>query len=261
MDGNRKRRAKTSRSKPVTLGPAAMRAIQKNQAVVSEFMEELRDGTLDVTKYFYGRVVHVYGNRFDVLLADGREVRAGLSGILTGHGGFFRNPEATTAVRLGSDVVVEDLKFGYGAKGRAFEIIGILGRADAAEARARFGLHSGHANRGSSDNSLFNYANAANSMLGMVVGMGTIAAPLPRASKHQQATGAMFDDANATANGDDLVAPFNRADSDNVDIHAEMKADMAAAAREKAAAAREKKVAAFHKRKTAKKEKKGSTAK
>lgn len=251
MDRNRNRATKrrVKSHKPVTLGPAAMRAIQKNQAVVDEFMKGLRDGSLDVTRYFYGSVVHVYGTQFDVALADGRTVRAGLSGVLTGRGGFFRNPEATTAVRLGSDVVVEDLKFGYGAKGRAFEIIGILGRADAAEVRERFGLHRGRNSRGSSDNSLFNYTGTAEPMMGMV------AEPLPRASK-QQATGVVLDDAI----GYDLITPFNRADSDNVDIYAEMKADEAAAARKKADEAREKKVEKFHQRKTKKKAKKAANA-
>jgi len=134
MDNGRRRSRKGS--KPKTLSRAAMRSIVANEKVAEEFLNGLRDGTLVASRFQLGTVVRVLGGEhFDVELMDGPVVRASLAGVLKGRGGFFRNPEASTAVHFKSDVVVEDIGLGYMAGGSSHQIIAVLDEDQATEAR------------------------------------------------------------------------------------------------------------------------------
>lgn len=158
-------KAKTNgprKTKKVTksLGKAAARSMLKNDEAVEDYLYALREGRLP-DRYHLGSVTRALGGgRFEVALRGSAVVQASLSGTLEGRGKFFHNPEATTAVHVGSYVVVEDLGLGHMAGGTSHQIVGKMDAAQAAEARellaAAGGGGAGAAAGGRSSSSLFN---------------------------------------------------------------------------------------------------------
>jgi hypothetical protein len=132
--GSSDRKTKKKSKGQKQLGKAALRAILKNEGVAEEFLQALRAGQRPETMML-AKVIRPLGGAQFIVNVEGMEVRAGLSGILTGRGGFFRNPEASTAVRADAYVVVEDIGLGPYAAGTTHQIVAVLDAGQAAEAR------------------------------------------------------------------------------------------------------------------------------
>ncbi len=128
--GGKKKTAKKSKQ----LGKAALRSILKNEEMAASFLQALRAGRVP-ENFMMGKVTRALGGARFVVEVNGMEMRAALAGIITGRGGFFRNPEASTAVRAGSYVVVEDLGLGPYSAGDTHQIVAVLDAGQAAEAR------------------------------------------------------------------------------------------------------------------------------
>jgi hypothetical protein len=160
MDGKRKERKATAKRTTKKLGKVAQAAIAHNEELVERFIDAVEEGK--ETRYVIGiakgnpddprhpGTVSFGGGVFSIYLPEsGEYVRAALRGLMHGRGGFFHNPEVTTAVRAGSYVVVEDLGLGRMAGGTSHQIMGVMTSGQASRARRALGV------RGSSSNSLF----------------------------------------------------------------------------------------------------------
>lgn len=159
-DGKRRERKATSR-KTKKLGRVAQAAIAHNEELVERFIDAIAEGK--PTSYELGvaqgnpddprhpGTVSFGGGVFSVrLLESGEYVRAAIRGLMHGRGGFFHNPEVSTAVRAGSYVVVENLGLGHMAGGTSHQIMGVMTSGQASRARRALGLRGA-----SSENSLF----------------------------------------------------------------------------------------------------------
>ncbi len=160
MDGKRKERKATAKRTTKKLGKVAQAAIAHNEELVERFIDAVEEGK--ETRYVIGiakgnpddprhpGTVSFGGGVFSIYLPESDEyVRASLRGLMHGRGGFFHNPEVTTAVRAGSVVVVEDLGLGRMAAGTSHQIMGVMTSGQASRARRALGI------RGSSSNSMF----------------------------------------------------------------------------------------------------------
>jgi len=114
MEGNggegrgQSRRGRSSRAtakKVKKLGRVARISVRKNDEITEKFIEDVRAG-----RTTGGRLLGIVekaegGGRFSVKV-DGKVETIPLRGLLRGRGGFHRNPDATTAARRGSTVLV-----------------------------------------------------------------------------------------------------------------------------------------------------------
>lgn len=132
--GSSDRKTKKKSKKSKSLSKAALRSMLKNDEIAEEFLQALRAGKRSEIVTL-AKVIRPLGGAQFIVNIEGVEVRAGLSGLLTGRGGFFRNPEVGTAVRADSYVVVEDIGLGPYAAGTTHQIIAVLDAGQAAEAR------------------------------------------------------------------------------------------------------------------------------
>jgi hypothetical protein len=161
MDGKRKERKATTARKTKKLGRVAQASIAHNEDLVEKFIDAVQEGK--ATPYQLavaegnpedpkhpGKVAFG-GGVFSVrVLETGTYERAALRGLMHGRGGFFHNPEVSTAVRPGSYVLVEDLGLGRMAGGTSHQIMGVLSSGQASRARSALGIRGA-----SSENSLF----------------------------------------------------------------------------------------------------------
>ena len=118
----RSRKVTSSRAKP--LGKAAKRSIRKNNEAVDRFFDGLKKKE-KATPYVLATVTKAHGDAMFDVEAGGSEMRVRLSGPLTGRGKFHHNPNVTTAVHVGSTVLVLDEM-----------IVGVLSYEDASYARS-----------------------------------------------------------------------------------------------------------------------------
>jgi hypothetical protein len=126
MSGNGTRRRKTHKAttQKKNLGRAALRSIVKNEETVEQFLSMLDRGS-EPPQFDLARVERALGGgRFEVRVRGKAPVQASLAGLFAGRGEFWKNPEVSTAVRVGQYVIVEDLGLGYGSRG-SFQIVGI----------------------------------------------------------------------------------------------------------------------------------------
>jgi hypothetical protein len=160
-DGKRKERKATNKRKTKKLGRVAQAAISHNEMLVESFIDAIEEDR--PTSYELGiaegnpsdprhpGTVSFGGGVFSVrILESGEYVRASLRGLMHGRGGFFHNPEVSTAVHSGSYVLIEDLGLGHMAGGTSHQIMGVLSSGQASRARRAIGLRGS-----SSENSLF----------------------------------------------------------------------------------------------------------
>jgi hypothetical protein len=160
MDGKRKERKATSVRKTKKLGRVAQASIAHNEDLVEKFISAVEEGK--ATPYQlaiatgnpedpkHPGTIAFGGGKFSVrILETGEYVRAALRGLMHGRGGFFHNPEVSTAVRPGSYVLVEDLGLGRMAGGTSHQIMGVLSSGQASRAKTAMG------HRASSENSMF----------------------------------------------------------------------------------------------------------
>ena len=124
------------------LGRVAQLAVLHNDEVAEEFVRAVEEH--DATRYELGVVERAYGGGAFSVNVGGRTVDASLRGILRGRGGFHHNPEATTAVRAGSSVVMD-----------GEQIMAVLSPGQASRARRALGVRSG-SGRSSSKGYRFN---------------------------------------------------------------------------------------------------------
>jgi len=115
MEGNgnagrsQSRRGRSSRAtakKVKKLGRVARISVRKNDEITEKFIADVRAG-----RATGGRLLGIVekaegGGRFSVKV-NGEVQRVPLRGLLRGRGGFHRNPEATTAARRGSTVLID----------------------------------------------------------------------------------------------------------------------------------------------------------
>ena len=161
MDGKRKERKATTARKTKKLGRVAQASIAHNEMMVEQFIAAVEEGK--ATPYElavatgnpddpkHPGTVSFGGGKFSVrILETGEYVRAALRGLMHGRGGFFHNPEVSTAVRDGSYVLVEDLGLGSMAGGTSHQIMAVLSSGQASRAKTVMGLRGS-----SSENSLF----------------------------------------------------------------------------------------------------------
>jgi hypothetical protein len=158
MDHNRRRK---SVKKSKELGRVAQASIIHNYTLVEDFIAALQSGA--PTPYSLGRVEKALGGgAFDVvMLGEGITTRAKVRQLMHGRGRFHHNPEVTTAARVGSYVVVEDIGTGRGV---THQIMGVADMSQAIRAMTAAGVHNSSAlpnmyNFGSSSNSVNNLAN------------------------------------------------------------------------------------------------------
>ncbi len=162
-DGKRSERKAKSARKTKKLGRVAQASIAHNEALVERFIRDVEEGR--ATPYELGvaegnpadprhpGTVSFGGGVFSVRLVEsGEYAHASIRGLMHGRGGFFHNPEVSTAVRAGSYVVVEDLGLGHMAGGTTYQIMGVMTTGQASRARRAFGIRGGDS---SSSNSLF----------------------------------------------------------------------------------------------------------
>jgi hypothetical protein len=161
MDDGKRRERKSNKRQTKKLGRVAQAAIAHNEELVERFIAAISEGK--PTPYVLGvaegnpedprhpGTVSFGGGVFSVRIVEsGEYVRAALRGLMHGRGGFFHNPEVSTAVRAGSYVVVEDLGLGHMAGGTSHQIMGVMTSGQASRARRAHGLRGD-----SSSNSLF----------------------------------------------------------------------------------------------------------
>ena len=118
----RSRKVTSSRAKP--LGKAAKRSIRKNNEAIDRFFNGLKKKEKEMP-YVLATVTKAHGDAMFDVEAGGSEMRVRLSGPLTGRGKFHHNPNVTTAVHIGSTVLVLDEM-----------IVAVLSYADASYARS-----------------------------------------------------------------------------------------------------------------------------
>lgn len=142
------------------LGKLALSAIDKNDVLVEKWLEDARSGDLD-ENVFMAKVRKQYGLEFDVQAPGRAPQRATVRGLYRSSGAF-KNPGATTAVRVGGWVLVNDMGMGHMARGTTATIIGVMTAEQAARGKSYIG-HRGSSGGRSSSNGLFNRteANAA----------------------------------------------------------------------------------------------------
>lgn len=87
------------------LGRVAQLAIRHNDEEAEAFLADLEAGR--PTRMQLGEVVGVFGGGSFLVQVGPSQIKAHLRGIIRGRGGFHRNPEAVTAARLHSHVVVD----------------------------------------------------------------------------------------------------------------------------------------------------------
>ena len=102
--GRRSQRATAKKAKK--LGRVARISVRKNDEATERFIADMRAGRAPA-----GRLLGIVeraegGGRFEVKV-DGEVQRMPLRGLLRGRGGFHRNPDASTAARRGSTVLVQ----------------------------------------------------------------------------------------------------------------------------------------------------------
>jgi hypothetical protein len=115
---------KTQRKAPTGLGFKAMQSFIKNQESVTGFIDALEDGSLDLSKFFVGRVKRPVGmGHFDVTKLPSGEVAtsAGIAGFLKGG-----SAAAGTYISPDSIVIIHDDRRGEYNRGRTHTIIGVL---------------------------------------------------------------------------------------------------------------------------------------
>jgi hypothetical protein len=135
----------TKRRERKELGKAALRSIVKNDETAEEFLNVLESGG-DPGAFQMATVTRALGGgRFMVQAHGEAPTRATLEGLLTGRGSFWKNPEVSTAVRVGGHVVVEDVGLGHMAAGGHHRIVAILDVEQARRARKILGLRSANA--------------------------------------------------------------------------------------------------------------------
>ena len=111
------------------LGRVAQLAIYHNDDEAEKFLAALESGR--ETRLQLGQVERVYGGGSFSVKVGSTKVDASLRGMLMGRGGFHHNPEASTAARLGSYVVLD------GA-----QIMAVLSPDQAARAKRVLGIRS-----------------------------------------------------------------------------------------------------------------------
>ena len=128
------RRAATSKRKTKKLGYVAQASISHNDAIVEQFISDLREGK--ETPYQIAVIeanpagdhpgrVEFGGGVFSIKL-NGRYHRATLRGLLKGRGRFHHNPEVITAAKEGRHVLVEDLGFGGRTSALTHQIMAVM---------------------------------------------------------------------------------------------------------------------------------------
>ena len=131
-NGDRKK-AKAQGTKK--LGRVAQLAIYHNDDEAEKFLEAVENHK--ETRLQLGQVERAYGGgSFSVKVGDAT-MNASLRGMLMGRGRFHHNPEATTAARAGSYVVLD------GA-----QIMAVLTAGQASRARRALGMASGRSSSG-----------------------------------------------------------------------------------------------------------------
>ncbi len=161
MDGKRKERKATSARKTKKLGRVAQASIAHNEALVERFIDAIQEGKATPYQLAVAEgnpedprhpgTVAFGGGKFSIrILETGDYVHASLRGLMHGRGGFFHNPEVSTAVRAGSYVLVEDLGLGRMAGGTSHQIMAVLSGGQASRAKTAMGIRGA-----SSENSLF----------------------------------------------------------------------------------------------------------
>ena len=122
--GRSQKGRKTQRRAPAGLGFKAMQSFVKNQESVTGFIDALEDGSLDLSKFFVGRVNRPVGmGHFDVTKLPSGEVArsAGIAGFLKGG-----SVAAGTYISSDSIVIMHDDRRGEYNRGRTHTIIGVL---------------------------------------------------------------------------------------------------------------------------------------
>jgi len=119
--------AKKAGSKP--LGRVARLAIRHNDEEAEKFIKALEKG--HETRYALGHVTRSFGfGQFTVQVGHRTIERASLRGMLHGRGHFHHNPEASTAVRVGSYVIIDGEQImsalSAGQASRARRAVGIV---------------------------------------------------------------------------------------------------------------------------------------
>lgn len=135
------------------LGKLALSAIDKNDALVERWLEDARTGDLD-EGVFMAKVIKQYGLEFDVQKPGGESQRATVRGLFRAKGAF-KNPGATTAVRVGGWVIVNEGGLGHMAGGTTATIVGVMTPEQSTRGKSYMAV--GVAGR-SSSNSVFNRA-------------------------------------------------------------------------------------------------------
>lgn len=135
----------TKRRERKELGKAALRSIVKNEETAEEFLSVIEAGN-DPGAFQLAKVTSALGGgRFMVQVHGEAPTRATLEGLLTGRGDFWKNPEVSTAVRVGGYVVVEDVGLGHMAAGGHHRIVAILDAEQARRAKRILGVRSANA--------------------------------------------------------------------------------------------------------------------
>jgi len=125
-NGDRKK-AKSQGTKK--LGRVAQLAIYHNDDEAEKFLDAIENGR--ATRLQLGHVERAHGGGAFAVRVGGMTVDASLRGMLMGRGRFHHNPEATTAARVGSYVVLD------GA-----QIMAVLTSGQASRARRALGVAS-----------------------------------------------------------------------------------------------------------------------
>ena len=116
------------------LGRVAQLAIRHNDEEAEAFLADMEAGR--PTRMQLGEVVGVFGGGSFLVQVGPSQIKAHLRGIIRGRGGFHRNPEAVTAARLHSHVVVD-----------GEEIWAVLTPGQAYRAQKALGPRSNRSNR------------------------------------------------------------------------------------------------------------------
>lgn len=133
--GGRGRGKGTMRRERKELGKAALTSILKNDATINSYLETLEEGK-DPGAFSIAKVISFKAvNNIVVQIKGQPETRASLEGLYRGRGNFWKNPEVSTAVRVGGYVLVEDIGLGYMARGAHHRIVGIFDSEQARHAK------------------------------------------------------------------------------------------------------------------------------
>lgn len=130
VGSRRTERTKTKTAGTKKLGRVARLAIFHNDDEAEKFIATVESGK--ETHLQMGVVQRAYGGGAFSVKAGGKTFDASLRGMLMGRGRFHHNPEATTAVRVGSSVVLD-----------GDQIMSVLSSGQASRARKALGASSG----------------------------------------------------------------------------------------------------------------------